>query len=69
MRLAQICSTGQNGSILTLYELTQGEASEGTLFQHLPDEMLRRALAVLSKNGKAAILEATGGEADGVKFL
>ncbi|PWN40686.1 ESCRT-II complex, vps25 subunit, partial [Ceraceosorus guamensis] len=66
---AWICSTGQNGSILTLYELTHGDPSEGTEFHELPDEMLRKALAILIKDGKAALLEATGGEGDGVKFL
>ncbi|KAK4219997.1 ESCRT-II complex subunit [Rhypophila decipiens] len=59
--------TGQKGSVLTLYELTYGEATRGTEFHGLDPELLQKALATLVKRGKAQIF----GQEDskGVKFF
>jgi ESCRT-II complex subunit VPS25 len=59
--------TGQKGSVLTLYELVDGEATERQEFHGMDMEVLRRSLNTLAKKGKAQVF----GEADqqGVKFV
>ncbi|KAI0129454.1 ESCRT-II complex subunit [Xylariales sp. AK1849] len=59
--------TGQKGTVLTLYELTEGEATLGTEFHGLDPDLLQKALQVLVKRGKAQIF----GQEDqqGVKFF
>ncbi|KAK5662050.1 hypothetical protein OQA88_10164 [Cercophora sp. LCS_1] len=59
--------TAQRGSVLTLYELTDGEGSRGTEFHGMDGELLQKALGTLVKRGKAQIF---GGEDSlGVKFF
>ncbi|PHH61317.1 hypothetical protein CDD81_496 [Ophiocordyceps australis] len=59
--------TAQKGSVLTLYELTQGDATRGTELHGLDNDILIKALNVLVKRGKAQIF----GHEDslGVKFF
>ncbi|KAI9650049.1 hypothetical protein NHQ30_000062 [Ciborinia camelliae] len=71
--------TGQRGSVLTLYELVEGEGGRGagmlsmlmdeiiTEFHGLDAEILQKALAILVKRGKAQVF----GQEDqqGVKFF
>ncbi|KAI2628856.1 ESCRT-II complex, vps25 subunit [Hypoxylon sp. NC1633] len=59
--------TAQKGTVLTLYELTEGEATRGTEFHGLDPDLLQKALQVLVKRGKAQIF----GQEDqqGVKFF
>ncbi|KAI5866191.1 ESCRT-II complex, vps25 subunit [Durotheca rogersii] len=59
--------TAQKGTVLTLYELTDGEATRGTEFHGLDTDLLQKALQVLVKRGKAQIF----GQEDqqGVKFF
>ncbi|KAM7216173.1 ESCRT-II complex subunit [Rhypophila decipiens] len=59
--------TGQKGSVLTLYELTYGEATRGTEFHGLDPELLQKALATLVKRGKAQIFGHE--DSKGVKFF
>ncbi|KAE8213911.1 hypothetical protein CF327_g2652 [Tilletia walkeri] len=64
-----ISDTGQNRSIITLYELTEGDLSEGQEFRELPKPLLRQVLDVLVKQGKAQIFGgAKDAEGEGVKF-
>ena len=65
----QIVENGMNGSILTLYEITEGDLSHTTEFYELPPQMLRRALDTLVKKGKAQLLKGEGEAGDGVRFL
>ncbi|KAI9758675.1 MAG: Lanosterol synthase (Oxidosqualene--lanosterol cyclase) [Chaenotheca gracillima] len=59
--------TGQKNSVLTLYELTEGEGTRGTEFYALDPEILQKSLAVLVRRGKAQVF---GGEGlEGVKFF
>lgn len=58
--------TGQKNSVLTLYELVEGDATENQEFHGMDVEVLRKGLAVLSKQGKAQVF---GGEGEGVKFF
>ncbi|KAI0436783.1 ESCRT-II complex subunit-domain-containing protein [Xylaria telfairii] len=59
--------TAQKGTVLTLYELSQGEDTVGTEFHGLDPELLQKALQVLVKRNKAQIF----GQEDqlGVKFF
>ncbi|QSZ35634.1 hypothetical protein DSL72_008504 [Monilinia vaccinii-corymbosi] len=60
-------STGQKGSVLTLYELVEGEGGRTAEFYGLDAEILQKALAILVKRGKAQVF----GQEDqqGVKFF
>ncbi|KAI1662094.1 ESCRT-II complex, vps25 subunit [Daldinia decipiens] len=64
---AWVDETAQKGAVLTLYELTDGEATRGTEFYGLDPDLLQKALQVLVKRGKAQIF----GQEDqqGVKFF
>ncbi|KAJ8069823.1 hypothetical protein OCU04_000237 [Sclerotinia nivalis] len=59
--------TGHRGSVLTLYELVEGEGGRGAEFHGLDAEILQKALAILVKKGKAQVF----GQEDqqGVKFF
>ncbi|MCJ1401139.1 hypothetical protein MMC11_004351 [Xylographa trunciseda] len=60
-------ATGQKNTVLTLYELVEGESTVDQDFHGLDPEVLQRALAGLVKRGKAQVF----GSADeqGVKFF
>ncbi|KAI3324253.1 vacuolar protein-sorting-associated protein [Xylariaceae sp. AK1471] len=64
---AWVDDTAQKGTVLTLYELSQGEDTIGTEFHGLDLELLQKALQVLVKRSKAQIF----GQEDqlGVKFF
>ncbi|KAL1586986.1 hypothetical protein WHR41_03989 [Cladosporium halotolerans] len=59
--------TGQKGSVLTVYELREGEAVGGKEWVGMEEEMLRRVLGVLVKKGRAQIFGQEEGA--GVKFF
>ncbi|GAA6060379.1 hypothetical protein JCM10212_004632 [Sporobolomyces blumeae] len=61
--------TGQQNSIMTFYELIEGDAVRDLEFYHLPEPILRRALDILAKQGKASLLRGLGEDGDGVKFV
>ncbi|PHH54498.1 Vacuolar protein-sorting-associated protein 25 [Ceratocystis fimbriata CBS 114723] len=58
--------TGQKGTVLTLYELAEGEKTLDTEFHGLDNDLLLKALNVLVKRGKAQIF---GQDSSGVKFF
>ncbi|RMJ08455.1 hypothetical protein BHE90_012248 [Fusarium euwallaceae] len=59
--------TGQKGSVLTIYELVEGDGTKGTDIHGMDQHVLIKALNVLVKRGKAQIF----GQDDslGVKFF
>ncbi|KZP01623.1 ESCRT-II complex, vps25 subunit [Calocera viscosa TUFC12733] len=57
--------TGQTNTILTLFEISN-PAVESEL-SGMPEVLLRRAIAVLARTGKAQVIE--GGEGGGVRFF
>jgi ESCRT-II complex subunit VPS25 len=59
--------TGQKGTVLTLYEIVEGDASRNEEFWNMDMELLLRSLAISVKRGKAQIFGSEGGE--GVKFF
>ena len=59
--------TGQKGTVLTLYEITEGDASQKEEFAGMDMELLQRSLGHCVKRGKAQIFGSEGSE--GVKFF
>jgi hypothetical protein len=63
----QVDETGQKNVVLTLYELTESEATISQEFHGMDPDLLQRAMGVLVKRGKAQVF----GQEDeqGVKFF
>ncbi|KAI9804369.1 MAG: hypothetical protein M1833_007176 [Piccolia ochrophora] len=59
--------TGMKNTVLTLYELTEGDATIGTELHGLPPDVLRKALDVLVKRKEAQVFGSEEG-GWGVKF-
>ncbi|KAH7040348.1 ESCRT-II complex subunit-domain-containing protein [Microdochium trichocladiopsis] len=59
--------TAQRGTVLTLYELVEGEGTRGRDFYGLHPELLQKALQTLVKRGKAQIFGHE--DSQGVKFF
>lgn len=59
--------TGQKGGVLTFFELVEGDATAGQDFHGMNNEVLKKALQVLVKQGKAQIFGQE--ESLGVKFF
>jgi ESCRT-II complex subunit VPS25 len=59
--------TGQKGSVVTLYEITESDATRREEFFGMDGELLVRSLAVCVKRGKAQVFGQEGSE--GVKFF
>ncbi|KAI4116853.1 MAG: hypothetical protein LQ345_002795 [Seirophora villosa] len=64
---AWVDRTGQKGTVLTFWELVQGEAVRGEEWAGMDEEVLARALGVLVKRGKAQTFGEEGQR--GVKFF
>lgn len=64
---AWVDETGQKGSVLTLYEIVEGEASETQEFHGMDMVVLKKGLAILAKQGKAQVFGAN--DQQGVKFF
>ncbi|KAM3578955.1 hypothetical protein VKS41_008494 [Umbelopsis sp. WA50703] len=61
---------GLNNSIMTVYEIANGELAEGTEFYEMDGTVLMKALEVLSAKGNAQIFTGTGDvDSIGVKFF
>ena len=61
----KVTSTGQLNTILTLYEITDPPVESP--LTGLPIVLLRKAIAVLAKTGRAQLIAITDGE--GVRFF
>lgn len=59
--------TGQKNTVLTLYELMNGEMTVGQDFHGMDAELFHRSLAVLVKRGKAQVFGSE--DQQGVKFF
>lgn len=55
-----------HNSVLTFYELLEGESTRGREFHQLDEIIFLKALKILEKQGKAAVIEMDGNK--GVKF-
>lgn len=54
-------------SILTFYELLEGESTQNCEFHQLDERIFLKALKILERQGKAAVIEMDGNK--GVKFV
>jgi ESCRT-II complex subunit VPS25 len=59
--------TGQKGTVLTLYEIVEGDASRREEFYGMDMDLMQKSLSVCVKRGKAQIFGSEGSE--GVKFF
>ncbi|KAF2447424.1 ESCRT-II complex, vps25 subunit [Karstenula rhodostoma CBS 690.94] len=59
--------TGQRGSVITLYEIGESEATRREEFHGIDGDLLAKSLQVCVKRGKAQVFGAEGSE--GVKFF
>ena len=59
---------GHIGSVCTLYELHSGEDVNGTSFEGVDEELLRRALKILEDRGKCTVFQGETSSEDGIKF-
>ncbi|OAL50643.1 ESCRT-II complex, vps25 subunit [Pyrenochaeta sp. DS3sAY3a] len=59
--------TGQKGTVLTLYEIAEGDASRREEFWGMDMDLLQKSLGVCVKRGKAQVFGGEGSE--GVKFF
>jgi ESCRT-II complex subunit VPS25 len=59
--------TGQKGTVLTLYELTESDSTRREAFWGMDGGLLNKSLAVCVKRGKAQVFGGEGSE--GVKFF
>jgi len=64
-----VTQNGMNNSIMTVYEIANGEDSEGTEFYEMDPTVLTKTLDVLVKRGVAQVFAGTNPEDVGVKFL
>lgn len=53
--------------VLTFYELLEGDSTKDREFHHLDETIFLKALKILEKSGKAAVIEMDGHK--GVKFV
>jgi ESCRT-II complex subunit VPS25 len=61
-------ATGQRGVVLTLYEIGEGDGTQGQDFHGMDAELLQKSLQVLVKRGRAQIF-GSGEDQLGVKFF
>ena len=59
--------TGQKGTVLTVYELREGDAVRECSWRDMDEALLRKTLNVLVKRGKAQVFGLE--ESSGVKFF
>ncbi len=68
--LTQARDAGLVDTVVTLYELTEGDTGAGSELHGVDSRTLVAALRVLEQRGAAALLLQGGdGDGDGVKFL
>eukprot|EP00842_Homolaphlyctis_polyrhiza_P002932 jgi/Hompol1/363/HPOL_005293-RA len=63
-----VFDTGRNGTVCTTYEIVHGDDSMDEPFHEIPDQILKKALDVLVKQGKAQLFSSNDGNT-GVKFM
>jgi ESCRT-II complex subunit VPS25 len=61
----QAASTGQLNTILTLYEISNPPVP--TALSGIPESLLRNAIAILAKSGRAQLISISDG--DGVRLF
>ena len=62
-------SSGAQGSVLTVFELTSGERSGAQELKDLDPALVKRAVDVLHRRGKAQMMRDGSGQELGIKFV
>lgn len=62
-------NTGQNNTVMTVYEIRQGDAVADQEFYGLHLDMTMRALEALQSVGKCVLLSGEVSDSVGVKFV
>lgn len=62
-------NTGQNNTVMTVYEIRQGDTAADQDFYGLDLDMTMRALEMLQAAGKCVLLSGEVSDSVGVKFL
>lgn len=60
--------TGQRNTVLTFYELLEGDATNECEWRGMGEEVLGRVVSVLVRRGRAGLLGEAGAEGRGVKI-
>ncbi|KAL5032498.1 hypothetical protein BDV3_001057 [Batrachochytrium dendrobatidis] len=63
-----VFNTGRTGTVCTTYEVFCGDETEGESFHGIPEEIIKKVLDVLAKQGKAQIFNSNDGNT-GIKFI
>ncbi len=58
-------STGRGNTVCTLYEIVDGDDTEGETFHGIDQTVIMEALRYMEKHGKAEVM----GDGEGVKFF
>ncbi|BHF72304.1 Vacuolar protein-sorting-associated protein 25 [Sparganum proliferum] len=58
-------ATGRNNTVCTIYEIIDGEETEGETFHGIDRDVIMEALRYMEKHGKAEVI----GDSEGVKFF
>jgi ESCRT-II complex subunit VPS25 len=64
-----VADTGYSNSVLTVYELIEGDTGEKAEFFGLDGQLFRKAIGVMQRHGKAELFQGSTSDEDGVKFL
>ncbi len=69
--MGYVVDRGMTNSVVTVYELFEGEDTQGEPFHRLPDAVWRRAIAHLEALGRAQLFDSEGGPTglSGIKFF
>lgn len=62
MLLNWVEETGQRGAVLTVFEMTEGDAARGREWEGMPEGVFRRVVDAVVGRGRGAVF---GGSADG----
>jgi ESCRT-II complex subunit VPS25 len=61
--------SGQNGTVMTLYELTDGDLAQNQEFAGLDETLLRKSVNILVGRNEAVLMKASDGTVAGIKVL
>jgi len=64
-----VCASGMTDTVCTLFELHSGDDTGSEEFHGIDIGVLRKALQVLERRGKAQIFSAEDPQEEGVKFF
>ncbi|ELR15037.1 vacuolar proteinsorting-associated protein 25, putative [Acanthamoeba castellanii str. Neff] len=64
-----VCNSGLTDTVMTVYELREGDSTEGEEFHNLDGQVLLKALQALEKQAKCQVFSGHQSDEAGVKFF